>query len=550
MNKFVGNFIREGHRHAIVACVWLVVFAAEVGLIGWVGLHQVNQTMRGEAQAALDDFDRLRTNLNSTFAVLERDVTATPCSPRFTVQIRKVAYLPDGLNEFLYAPGGVVHCSASTTDFARPVRLGKADIGAGADGGFSVWLDRDLDFLGLDGLKGTIVAHGDYAAVVPKQNLKSAFHSAISLEEVIVSDSGRWWHRGGADGVYSSYLASTSSLLPVHDGAFHQMICDGDGLYCVAATAGFIDIVGNNWPRIVAVLLASLLFACWIAGRTNAVLLRFWSFEQRFRRHLDANSIELAYQPVMHLASGEIVGCEVLARWRDVDGSLIFPDRFIGIVERAGVTERFTRLVAARALAELKAAIPERRELQINFNIFPRDLQAGVLPDVFAGFGSTRGRFHVVLEIVESGAISAENVQQEIEKLRAAGIRTQIDDFGTGYSNLANLAALSVDGVKLDRSFAMAPDGSLTSEMLSHAVDMVHAAGRALVIEGIETAERLAQLRQIATGSDYVQGYFISRPLTAERFAAFLRTHRAQCAATAPKPKQAAGSRTAMRRYA
>ena len=85
----------------------------------------------------------------------------------------------------------------------------------------------------------------------------------------------------------------------------------------------------------------------------------------------------------------------------------------------------------------------------------------------------------------------------------------------------------------------MAPDGSMTAQMLGHAIDMVHATGRKLVVEGIETAERLAQMRQIATGTDYAQGYFIARPLPVDRFAAFLAAHRARPALSAAKPRRA-----------
>jgi EAL domain-containing protein (putative c-di-GMP-specific phosphodiesterase class I) len=86
-----------------------------------------------------------------------------------------------------------------------------------------------------------------------------------------------------------------------------------------------------------------------------------------------------------------------------------------------------------------------------------------------------------------------------------------------------NLAGLSVDGVKLDRSFAMAPDNSMMAQMLRHAVEMIEETGRVMVVEGVETAERLALLRGMQARIDFVQGYFIARPLDIADFAAFLR---------------------------
>src|SRR5690606_28411027 len=97
------------------------------------------------------------------------------------------------------------------------------------------------------------------------------------------------------------------------------------------------------------------------------------------------------------------------------------------------------------------------------------------------------------------------------------------------YSSMHTLAGLSIDGVKLDRSFAMAPDGSVMARMLDHAIDMVQASGRRIVVEGVASAARLAALK--AGGKvHFAQGYHISRPLECEAFAAFL-------AARGPRPK-------------
>src|SRR5690606_12379698 len=99
---------------------------------------------------------------------------------------------------------------------------------------------------------------------------------------------------------------------------------------------------------------------------------------------------------------------------------------------------------------------------------------------------------------------------------------TYIDDFGTGYSNMQNLAALSVDGVKLDRAFAMAPDNSMMAQMLRHAIEMIQATGRVMVVEGVETAARLALLRDMQARIDCVQGYFLARPLDSNAFVSLL----------------------------
>jgi len=537
MAKFVSVFISASHRRIIVALIWALMFFLITVLIGVFATRQVKDMMRAETERTLEQFIRLGDNVRSTFAALHKDVTAEPCSPAFISQLRKVAFIPDGLNEFLYAPGGVALCSISVPRFAEPVRLGKPDIATAGPKGTAVWLDRDLGFLGLDGLRGAIALQEPFAAVIPRQKIGAAFHSWMDLQSVLVTADGNWRHRSGTAGIYESHEAwiASGSWLPVHGGAFHYRVCDPAGLHCIGAKAQLADILSHEKKRLVTALLGAALLAAWLAGQANRAILSYWSLDARFRRHLGAQSIVLAYQPIMHLESGEISGCEVLARWRDIDDSILYPDKFIGIVERYDLTRRFTQLVVERAFEEL-SALPAGKPLQVNFNIFPRDLDCAVLRETFSVFDQAPGRFEVILEIVESDAICVEHAPRQIEALRADGIKIYIDDFGTGYSNVANLAVLPVDGVKLDRAFAMAPDGSLTAQMLSHAIEMIRTTGRTMVIEGIETAERLAQLRASAAPTDHAQGYFISRPLAIDRLAAFLATHKPQQAAAVRKP--------------
>ena len=176
-----------------------------------------------------------------------------------------------------------------------------------------------------------------------------------------------------------------------------------------------------------------------------------------------------------------------------------------------------TEFVVARAHAELSGTVPLQYQLQVNFNIFPRDLDALWISNTLQLFDTLEARFNPVVEIVETDAMQIEHAQSEIQALQRLGVKTHLDDFGTGYSNIENLARLPIDGVKLDRSFAMAPDGSLMCKMLGNAIEMIHAAGHKITVEGVETDARLSMLR--STGHvDFVQGYLISRPLDISRF--------------------------------
>lgn len=521
MAKFISLLIERSHQRLIAFTLWCAVFLIALSLATWFTLAQIGAAMVSESKLTLDPMLRLRTSVLSTFDEMQRKLTADPCSPAFHDQLRAVAFLPDGLNEFLYAPGGAAQCSVSL-DFA-PYDLGVADIAAAVPTGIAFWFDKPLDFMGLADHTGTIALRGDHGMVIPLQEMPATAPYWMAQEIVAVAEDGRWWHRNGTAGVYGSQRQAgpMGSWLPLHNGAFYSKFCDPAGLHCVASEAKLATLLSFSWPSMVAAIGVCGLLALGVAGQLHNMLRRFWSFEARFRRHFTADNIICTYQPILSLATGTITGCEVLVRWRDIDGTTVFPDQFLPIVEKHGLSRELTRFVVERAYWELSRQVPNNVRLQINFNVFPTDLDAAWLRDTLVIFENSGNRFTIVIEITESEEIDVVHAQREIEGLRRYGIRTHLDDFGSGYSNIQNLAMLGVDGVKLDRSFAMAAEGSLMAKMLGNAIEMVHTTGHHITVEGVETEERLRAIK--ATGQvEFVQGYLISRPLPIERFVQFL----------------------------
>ncbi|CAG1015988.1 MAG: EAL domain-containing protein [Rhizobiaceae bacterium] len=547
MARIVRIFISERHRRLIVGVVWLAAFCLSLGLIGLYAGDRVVAAMEARSDRVMAGFLETRANVETAFAAIRADVTAEPCTPAFFRQLRRVAYFPDGINEFLYMAGNAVTCTASGLTFSPPVDLGRSN-GDAEGGKVAIWMNRDLTFLDLAGLTGTIVRIGDFAAIVEPFATSTSDYPLLDFEILLRSKDGKPWFRDGDTGTYEAYLAATAAGMPFNyaDGYIHHQICDPRMTYCVTSRIAVVPVLMQERIRVFFALLGSTLIASWVAFLANALVRRYWSFEARFLRHLDQESLVLAYQPLTDLATGAVTGCEVLARWRDIDGEIVQPCRFIDIVERRGLTERFTGLVAARAFSELDAAVPPGHRLEVNFNIFPRDLDAALLCRLFAPFEAARHRFDLVMEIVESETVRLDAAHREIEALKAAGIKVYIDDFGSGYSNLANIAELAVDGVKLDRTFAMAPAGSVMAQMLGHAIEMIRTTGRTMVVEGVETGERLSMLRAIAAKGDRAQGYHIARPLDAEAFASFLIRNAAEvatAAAHAAKPTPISSAR-------
>lgn len=520
MATFISVLIERSHQRLVGFVLWLLAFVLIVTLASGFAMNQVREVMAFEARMALEPVNRLRENLATTIGEMGRQLTATPCSPEFHDQLRAIAFLPDGINEFLYAPGGLAQCSVGRS--FTPHQLGTADMIWGVSK-LQFWFDEDLSFMGLEGHRGAIALKEPFALIIPPQRDGAAGSSWMTREVVILTTDGRWWHRTGNAGVYDRQRGAgpLSDVLPIHNGAFYAKVCDDIGLHCAFVEASLAGVFSAAWIPLGVALVVCGLLALAIGGQLHAMLRRYWSFDARFRRNFNENSIICTYQPILSLSTGAISGCEVLVRWRDVDGTVTFPDQFLPIVEKHNLGRQLTKFVVDKAYAELSRNVPPNVKLQINFNIFPSDLDAGWLRDTMVIFENSGNRFSLVVEIIENDEIDITRAQREIEALRRYGIRTHLDDFGTGYSNIQNLATLAIDGVKLDRSFAMSADGSLMCKMLGNAIDMVHAAGHRITVEGVETEERLRMIKATAQ-VDFVQGYLISRPLDIARFVQFL----------------------------
>ena len=162
------------------------------------------------------------------------------------------------------------------------------------------------------------------------------------------------------------------------------------------------------------------------------------------------------------------------------------------------------------------------------------------------GSGRSSGRRHradcLELEITESLLIDANSgVADMLDELRNMGITLSLDDFGTGYSSLAYLKRFQVESVKIDRSFVTELEGDEGSGAIAAAiVAMAHALRKRVVAEGVETERQAAHPRGL--GCDDIQGYYVSRPMSARHFAQFMRMAGTRERRTALPPKRAAGA--------
>jgi diguanylate cyclase (GGDEF)-like protein len=243
------------------------------------------------------------------------------------------------------------------------------------------------------------------------------------------------------------------------------------------------------------------------------------------RQAVDNDELALVYQPKVALAGSGEYCVEALVRWRHPERGVISPLEFIPFAEQTGYIRAITQRVLARAIAQCATWRADGLPMHVSVNLSPRDLMDPELAERFCAmleqhFCAARW---FTFEITESAILDdPAHAIGNLKRLNALGCRLAIDDYGTGYSSLAYLRHLPVHELKIDKTFVMgmARDAS-DAVIVRSTVDLAHAMGLAVVAEGVEDEATFDQLR--ALRCDFVQGYWLSRPLEHAEVAAWMR---------------------------
>ena len=242
------------------------------------------------------------------------------------------------------------------------------------------------------------------------------------------------------------------------------------------------------------------------------------------RGAMERDEFELYYQPKLHLSSGLMTRAEVLIRWNHPKRGLLAPAAFIPIAERTGLIKPITDWVIDRMLKQCRQWHDTGAPVHVAVNISAKSLQEQVLPVKFQAAldkWNMDPRF-VKVEITESSIMADPAHALAITSmLQSMGIRLSLDDFGTGFSSLTNLRQLPIDELKIDKSFVMGMTASeADTTIVRTMVDLSHNLGKQVCAEGVE--DELTWRRLGEMGCDLAQGYWISKPLPAGDFLAWL----------------------------
>ena len=249
--------------------------------------------------------------------------------------------------------------------------------------------------------------------------------------------------------------------------------------------------------------------------------------ETDLRRAVEREEFINFYQPIVSLASGQIVGFEALLRWQHPTRGLVGPHEFICVAEETGLIRElgwWNLQEACRQMARWRRKHSDYSHLTISVNLSAKQfVQRNLVHEI-------RGLLNNLdlppqalrLEITESTVMGdPASAVKMLEEIKSIGISLAIDDFGTGYSSLSYLHRFPLDTLKIDRSFISGMnDSNEGMEIARTIMPMAKNLQLDVIAEGVETVEQLATLRKLHC--KYGQGYYFSRPVSAEEAEALL----------------------------
>lgn len=253
----------------------------------------------------------------------------------------------------------------------------------------------------------------------------------------------------------------------------------------------------------------------------HKLALERFSLERDLREALESNGFHLEYQPKVALKGQRLTGAEALVRWNHPTRGRVSPADFIPLAEETGLIVPLGEWVLRAACRQMMQWINEGLEpFVIAVNCSAIQLMRTDMAKVITSALHSTGLNPAYLEIELTESLLMQNVEEGIvilQALKDLGVHVSIDDFGTGFSSLSYLKRLPVDKLKIDQSFIkdLATDSG-DAAIVTSMITLAHNLELTVVAEGVEDEQQLGYLR--AERCDEIQGYLISRPLSAEKF--------------------------------
>jgi predicted signal transduction protein with EAL and GGDEF domain len=245
-------------------------------------------------------------------------------------------------------------------------------------------------------------------------------------------------------------------------------------------------------------------------------------FEAELHQAIEKKEIVFYYQPKVAFKSQKIIGGELMVRWEHPEKGLLYPDDFLEAFENLSLMARLSELAlesACRMLADQRTHRLEALSINVTAYELRSTLFVQKVVEIVSRYDIDPHRIEI--EILENDLIEDfDAVVENMNRLRAFGIRFSIDDFGVGYSSINYLNRLPVDTLKIDRKFVQNFNDPRIRSMIRLITRISKLFELTTVIEGVETREEFTTLS--ALHLDCFQGFYFSEAVDEERFIALL----------------------------
>lgn len=304
----------------------------------------------------------------------------------------------------------------------------------------------------------------------------------------------------------------------------HTLFLNVDADYLCITDQGTADRALSAWQH--------RLFQPTISGRP--------SLAKRLKQAMAHNELKLYYQPQIELETGHIIGAEALLRWAVPGETPISPAEFVLAAEENGLMLELGEWVLQEAMEQLRRwQNTQLSGVSLALNLSEYQVRHPGFMDRLAAIVRESGMSPVMMDLELTESLVMEDVetsQKLLHRLQEEGFSTAIDDFGTGHSSLGQLQRLPINILKLDQCFVRELHNNQRNQVVVKAImDMAHGLNIVTVAEGVETAQELLVLKELACRA--MQGYLFSPALSAADFENLLQRQQANGYQLLPRTK-------------
>lgn len=348
--------------------------------------------------------------------------------------------------------------------------------------------------------------------------------------EVLLDDDRRWLTWEGATAQRPDQLMTAearSAVFPI----LARVVLPREVVYEAYRSLELVLTVGTILLGVALTMLAT--FVTWRPEKQN---------EDELARAVVREEFFPWYQPVVNITTGDLEGCEMLARWVKPNGQVVLPGRFMPYAETTEHIYDITRTLMRRSADDLGELYRRNRHLKLSINLFAGHFDdRNIVEDVIAIFGGGPIAFEqLVFEVTERYPLAdLDQARKIMAEMRALGCKIALDDTGTGHGGLAYIQKLGIDVIKIDKMFVdLIGQDHQSAKIVDILVELAHSLGMGIVAEGVETDDQIDRLADI--GVTAAQGFAFSPALSAPLYIQFAEELLGQSSIEPEAPRRAA----------